>query len=90
MPNRRRSRDYLEEVRHKFTEADYKIVYPGKAPGKFRKDKPPVRLFRMPNRLNENLYGGDFQFSADGGLAGKDILEATKSYITEMVDGYNH
>jgi hypothetical protein len=90
VPNRRRSRDYLEEARRKLTEADYGIVYPGKDPGKFRRDKPPVRLFRMPNRLKEKLFGRDFHLDADGGLAGKDILEAAKSYITEYGGRFTH
>ena len=51
-------------------------------------DKPPVWLFRMPNRLKEKSNGGDFEFSADGGLADTDILEAAKSQIAEMADDY--
>lgn len=87
-PDRRRSKGYVEEERRKLTEADCEIVYSGKDPGKFRKDKPPVWLFRMPNRLKEKLNGGDFEFSADGGLADTDILEAAKSQIAEMADDY--
>ena len=52
-PDRRRSKGYVEEERRKLTEADCEIVYSGKDPGKFSKDKPPVWLFRMPNRLKE-------------------------------------
>ncbi len=87
-PDRRRSKGYVEEERRKLAESDCEIVYLGKDPGKFRKDKPPVWLFRMPNRLKEKLSGGDFEFNADGGLADEDILEAAKAQISEMADDY--
>jgi CheY-like chemotaxis protein len=87
-PDRRRSRGFVEEDRRKLSESDCEIVYSGKDPGKFRKDKPPVWLFRMPNRLKEKLSGGDFEFASDGGLADTDILEAAKAQIAEMADDY--
>jgi hypothetical protein len=85
-PDRRRSKGYVKEDRRKPTEADWEIVYSGKDPGKLRKDKPSVWLSRMPNRSKEKLNGGDFEFSADGGLANTDILEAARSQLAEMAD----
>ena len=88
-PDRRRSKGFVEEDKRKLKESDCEIVYSGKDPGKFRKDKPPVWLFRTPNRLKEKLQGGDFEFSSDGGLADSDILEAAKTQIAEMADDYS-
>lgn len=87
-PDRRRSRGYVEEERRKLKESDCEVVYSGKDPGKFRKDKPPVWLFRMPNRLKDKISGGSTEFDSDGGLADTDILEAAKSQISEMADDY--
>ena len=88
-PNRRRSKGFFEEAKRKLKESDCEIVYSGKDPGKFRKDKSPVWLFRTPNRLKEKLQGGDYEFSSDGGLVDSDILEAAKTQIAEMADDYS-
>ncbi len=88
-PDRRRTKGFAKEEQRKLTDADCEIIYSGKDPGKFRKDKPPVWLFRMPNRLKEKLQGGDTEFSPDGGLADKDILEAAQEQISEMADDYS-
>lgn len=87
-PDRRRSKGFVEEDRRKLKESDCEVVYSGKDPGKFRKDKPPVWLFRMPNRLKEKLSGGLTEGTAEGGLADLDILEAAKTQIAAMADDY--
>lgn len=87
-PDRRRSKVFVEEDRRKLKESDCEVVYSGKDPGKFRKDKPPVWLFRIPNRLKEKLSGGMTEGTADGGLADSDILETAMAQIAEMADDY--
>ena len=73
-------------------ESDCEIVYSGKDPGKFRKDKPPVWLFRTPNRLKEKLQGGDFEFSSEfrrrAWQDGDDYSDWVKETITDLVGAH--
>ena len=83
------NKGFVQKDKRKLKTSDCETVYPGKDPGEFREDKPPVWLFRTPNRLKEKLQGGDYEFSSDGGLVDSDILEAAKTQIAEMADDYS-
>ena len=87
-PDRRRRKSEVEEERRFLTESDCEIVYSGKAPGAFHKDKPSVWLFRLQNRLKEKLASGGSFEDGDAEIDA-DLLELAREQIANMEDDYS-